>query len=394
MASMQLSILMAVPLYPPPVVGGLEKQAHVLAAELVVRGHRVLAVSGKHTAAQNSVEKFDGVEVHRIGYPACGLRRWLNRPFANLMKLHQLMAEVDVVHVHVFSGFGLLCIALARLHCKPVLVKLPNVGESGLPGLAGLRLGRLRLWLFCRADAVVAMSTQSLQELIDIGFPITRVLTTPNGIRLTPRPTAPIPDNEVSRLVMIARLHVQKGITDLLAALGLLRVRLAEVRWQLDLVGDGPLRADVERDIVAMGLQDRVRIAGHADDVGRILAGSDVFVLPSYREGNSNAILEAMLAGIPVVSTHVGGTPMLVGAAGVPLLHEPGDVRALADRLAEMITQPALRRKMGEIMRQRVETYFDIRVVAATYERAYEKLLRGCRDDVWQGSNPVISRKI
>lgn len=385
-----LNVLMAVPLYPPPVAGGLEKQAHELAVQLVARGHHVLAVSGRISANQSAVEQVDGVEVHRIGDATTSRWRWLARPLDTWGRLRWLVSKVDIVHVHVFSGFGLFFIALARLYGKPVLVKLPNVGDDGLPGLARQRLGQLRLWLFSRADAVVAMAQQSLQELDAIGFPRPRVLTTPNGIRLTPRPSVHGPCDDGCRLILVGRLHEQKGILDLLAALRMLPAHVATLRWQLDLVGDGPLRADIERQIVTMSLQERVRVLGHRDDVGLMLDNCDAFVLPSYREGNSNAILEAMRASLPVVSTRVGGTPMLVGAAGAALLHEPGDVQALADRLALMIMQPGLRRELGTAMRKRVETYFDMRVVVSTYERAYENLVSQRRDDVSRVSNPVV----
>lgn len=385
-----LTVLMAVPLYPPPVAGGLEKQAHELAVQLVFRGHRVLTVSGRIAVNQSEVEQVDGVEVHRIGEAINSPWRWLARPLATWARLRRLVTKADVVHVHVFSGFGLFFIALARLHGKPVLVKLPGVGDDGLPGLARQRLGRLRLWLFSHADAVVAMAPQSLQELDAIGFPRNRVLATPNGIRLTPRPSSRGPCVEGCHLILVGRLLKQKGILDLLAALKILPAHVATLRWQLDLVGDGPLRADIESQIVAMGLQERVRVLGHQDDVGQALARCDAFILPSYREGNSNAILEAMRAGLPVVSTRVGGTPMLVGAAGAALLHEPGDVQALADRLALVIMQPALRRELGTAMRERVETYFDMSAVVSTYERAYENLVSNRRDDVSRVSNPVV----
>jgi glycosyltransferase involved in cell wall biosynthesis len=393
--SHRLTVLMAVPLYPPPVVGGLEKQAHELAVELAARGHRLLAVSGRHFAGPTMVENVDGVEVQRIGEAADSPRRWLARPLATWACLHRLARKADIVHVHVFSGFGLFFIALARLYGKPVLVKLPNVGDDGLPGLGRQRLGRLRLWLFGRADAVVAMTTDSLRELDAIRFPRGRVLTTPNGIRLIPAsPIATSSAGDLCRMVLVGRLHEQKGIPDLLAALGILPPPAAGARWRLDLVGDGPLREDIERRIAVMGLQDRVRVLGHLKDVSRALADSDVFVLPSHREGNSNAILEAMCAGLPVVSTTVGGTPMLVGPAGAPLLHAPGDIQGLADRLTRMITRPALRRRMGDAMRQRVECHFDIQVVASTYERAYETLFRRRRDDVSRASNPVVLSEI
>jgi glycosyltransferase involved in cell wall biosynthesis len=386
-----MTVLMAVPLYPPPVVGGLEKQAHELAIELIARNHRVLAVSGCHAESSFIAENIDGVEVYRIGGTTKGQWRWLARPLETWKWVRRLVTEADVIHVHVFSGFGLFFIVLARLHNKPVLVKLPNIGDDGLPGMARLRLGQLRLWLFRHADAVVAMAPQSHRELEAIGFSSARVLSTPNGIRMTPKPASPDrPADDRCRLVLVGRLHEQKGIMDLLEALKILPDHTAAVPWQLSIIGDGPLRDLIRHRTTAMGLLDRVHLLGHIEDVSNTLANSDVFVLPSYREGNSNAILEAMRAGLPVVSTNVGGTPMLVGATGFSLLHEPGDIQGLADRLTHVITQPAWRRELGAAMRHRVESHFDIKMVVSTYERAYETLIEQRREDVFRASNPVV----
>jgi glycosyltransferase involved in cell wall biosynthesis len=385
-----LGILMAVPSYPPPVVGGLEKQAHELARELVARGHHVASFSGRNHKDQPASETVDGVQIHRIGSIATGWLRWFAKPWKTLKVIVHLVRHADVVHVHVTSGFGMLFIILTRLLRVPVLVKLANVGASGIPGLRARSFGTLFVRILARADAVVAMAPQSLSELEAIAFPNVRVLATPNGIRLPPRPSTRAPISERCRIVLVGRLSEEKGIFDLLTALQRLQHDESRTHWSVDIIGDGPLHAAIDAAIVNMGLQDKVRLVGHRADVQAELAACDIFVLPSYREGNSNAILEAMCAGLPVISTTVGGTPMMVGPQGRNLLHAPGDVQGLADRIALLINEPHQRLEFGAAMRRRVEDHFDIRVVARTYENAYRLLAQQQRTEVFKASNAII----
>jgi glycosyltransferase involved in cell wall biosynthesis len=115
------------------------------------------------------------------------------------------------------------------------------------------------------------------------------------------------------------------------------------------------------------------------DNVRRKLPAADIFVLPSRTEGNSNAVLEAMEAGLPIVATTVGGTPMQVGEEGEPLLFNVGDSNTLAERLLLLIQDAGLRRHYGEAMRRRVERHFDILHVAEVYRGAYGCLSRSLR---------------
>jgi glycosyltransferase involved in cell wall biosynthesis len=150
------------------------------------------------------------------------------------------------------------------------------------------------------------------------------------------------------------------------------------------------MRAALQHEIREAGLLGKVRLRGHTDEVRDVLPNYDIFVLPSHREGNSNAILEAMAAGLPVISTRVGGTPMLVGASGARYLHEPRDAVALADAMKELIASVALRTDLGGAMRCRVEQCFDIKQVARTYARAYRLLASDRRNEIATVSNPVV----
>lgn len=387
---MPLRLLMAVPQYPFPVTGGLEKQAHALAMELVRQGHVVQAISGRIHAQQPEREVLDGVVVHRLPWPRLRVVRWLSMPWVMWCTYRKTVPDIDVVHCHVFSGFGLASILFAHALGKPILVKLPNVGAGGVPGLRAQGFGFLREWILKRADALVAMSAESVRELNAIGFDLHRVLTTPNGIDVPSRPARSAAASGLPvRLAFVGRLCEQKGVADLFAALAQIA---QDQSWTLDLIGAGPLRAELQARAFAAGISSNVTFRGHVHDVQGTLLEFDALVLPSYREGNSNAILEAMAAGLPVVSTRVGGTPLLVGSVGAELLHEAGDIDALARLLRCVIGDAALRHRIGTAMRARVEECFDIRRVAATYATAYRLLAARRRTEIHTVSNPVVPR--
>lgn len=388
-----MRVLMAVPQYPYPVVGGLERQAHELAKALVELGVDVQALSGRFDPSQPAQELVEGVVVHRIPWSKGKLWRFMRSPFDLLAVLCARRNTYDVVHLHQFSWFGVFVLLVARLLGKPVLTKLPSVGIFGLPALAASPFGALKISIFKMTDAAVAMSRESLGELDAIGFPPGRVLATPNGIRMRIEGGRSDGDEavpELCRVVFVGRLGEEKRIDDLLNAWH--RVVASTRRTvRLELWGDGPLEATAQALCADLGLGDSVVFRGHLDSVRDRLTQMDIFVLPSIIEGNSNAILEAMAAGLPVVSTRVGGTPMLVGAEGARFLVEPGDREGLRSRLLELIDDDLLRKRTGDAMRERIRVHFEIRRVAVTYAAAYDLIAAGKRDNVREIGNPVIA---
>jgi glycosyltransferase involved in cell wall biosynthesis len=127
-----------------------------------------------------------------------------------------------------------------------------------------------------------------------------------------------------------------------------------------------------------LGLGQRVRFLGSRADVPDILRASDVFVLSSDYEGNPLSVLEAMAAGLPVISTAVGGVPELVQDGATGLLVPAGDAHALAEAIVQMGRDPMRRAVMGDAARQTALQRFDVRVMSRAYAALYQQLLHAC----------------
>jgi glycosyltransferase involved in cell wall biosynthesis len=176
---------------------------------------------------------------------------------------------------------------------------------------------------------------------------------------------APIEDGPL-RIVCVASFEEVKGHRFLLDACRQLNERQLPITC--DLIGDGPLRADVERAVAQHGLGDVVRIHGALPrpEVQRIVRASDVAALASCptrsgrREGIPVALMEAMSCGLPVVASGVSGIPELVEPERTGLLVPPGDPWALADALERLAKDPPLRRRLGATARQKVLNDFDL----------------------------------
>jgi len=132
----------------------------------------------------------------------------------------------------------------------------------------------------------------------------------------------------------------------------------------------------VREQVAGLGVERRVRFLGIRADVADILRASDMFMLSSRWEGNPLSVMEAMAAGLPVVSTAVGGVPELVREGATGLLVPPEDAGALAQAMQALVDDPARRRVMGAAARQHALTHFDIRHTVRGYESLSECLLQ------------------
>ena len=382
---------MAVPKYPFPVVGGLERQSHELAKALIQRGHTVHAMSSRFDPGQNAFEVIDGVRLHRVRWSEFKPARFLLFPFSLARIFFNLRRDVDLVHVHNVSWFGAFVTLWAKALGLPVITKLPNTGDYGIPGMRRGPFGVLRIGLLKRSDAIIAMTPESVAEMDAIGFPPGRVLKVTNGIALFPATSREPRSPEMVSAIYVGRLSSEKGLSDLLHAWGWVKAR-ATGRTKLRMIGDGPQEKELRALASALDLGETVEFFGYCPDVPAQLTKADLFVLSSYAEGNSNAILEAMSAGLPIVATRVGGATIQIGSHGERFLVPAGDRQALADALLELVENEELRLCLGAAMRTRVERMFTMDRVAAIYEQAYELILSGRRQQIGQLNSVAFSR--
>jgi glycosyltransferase involved in cell wall biosynthesis len=249
-------------------------------------------------------------------------------------------AHVDHVHAH-FANYPTLAAWVAH--------RLAGVSYSFTPHAHDLFVHQAMLARKA-ADAafVVAISDYNRRFLHEqagpgIDVPIVRYGVDPARFAFRVRPAN---GDAPPRIACVARLLPYKGHAVLLRAIADAPPPLAGA--QLELVGDGPLRAELERDVAALGLRDRVRFHGAVAQpaVADVLARADVFALPSVispdgdREGIPNALIEAMAAGLPAVSTYHSGVPELIADGRTGFLAQPGDVDDLRAALVRALTEP------------------------------------------------------
>ena len=174
-------------------------------------------------------------------------------------------------------------------------------------------------------------------------------------------------------VAQVARLDYLKD--HLTAIRAIERVARECDRVRLLLVGDGPERAAIEAEIQKRGVSSQVRLLGIRSDVSRVLAASDAFLLTSISEGIPLTIIEAMCAGLPVVSTRVGGIPEIVEDEVTALLATAGDDEGLADRLLRLSADPQLREEMGKRGRVHAISHFSEDRMHSEYAALYREML-------------------
>jgi glycosyltransferase involved in cell wall biosynthesis len=369
-----MKILFATWQYAPEPTGGAENQARLQADELSRRGHEVVVVCPRTTGYRSG--RVGAVRVVR-------LPRLSRRPFQRItyfvslaLFLTRHVRQFDVVHVHIANHQADLVVAIAKLFGTPTHVKLASGGKQGeLVRLRGP--ARLTRWFGIKhAASVQAISHEIERDLIGIGVDPRRIARIPNGIQ----PSPPIDDRAAVRselrnslgltdddvlVTFVGRFAVYKGIGDLIAAWE----QLAEPAGRLLLVG-GPA---LDRPFGAIPPHPSIHLYGWSKDVPRLLRASDIFVLPSHSEGMSNALLEAMSCGLPIIATDVGAAREMLDDGKAGLLIAPHAADELAEALRELIRREDERSRLGEAARREVARY-DISSVVSELEAVYSRI--------------------
>lgn len=231
-------------------------------------------------------------------------------------------------------------------------------------------------------DRVVCVSPSLREECIRAGIPPSICEMLPNGVDCEEFAPPSSREDAKRRLGLpascpvvgyVGRLSAEKDLGTLLR--GLARLMENGVAVHALIVGHGPVRDELHNTIRQFSLDQHVSLVGHAPDPRPYYAAMDVFVLPSLREGLPNVLLEAMAMAVPVVATRVGGIPQLVHDGETGVLISPGDDRALADAVKQLMGDPVRAATLGESARRYVKTHYSFDRRMERLERILEDLL-------------------
>lgn len=367
--------------------GGSERQA--------VQLTRLLVQSGRCNVFVVTLER-DGVlldEIDRLGLndiPEFRLNSFYDlRAFRQLRRFAQFLKknEIDVVHTHDFytNIFGMAAAALAR-----VPVRIASRRESAVRPETQRFVERAAYRL---AHAVVANCEDVRQQLIREGVPAQKVRTVYNGLDVARVQTAQTERKEILRALNLPeqvryvtimanmRAHVREPEpfcfkdhpTFLRAAK---RVHESVPDAAFIIAGEGELM-DATRELARnLGIADRTFFIGRCQDVGSLLSISDVCVLSSSSEGFSNAILEYMAAGRPVVATDVGGAREAIVHGETGYIVPPGDDQRMAEHIIYLLSDPENARSLGASGQRRVNEMFSCVRQLQNVESLYNELLK------------------
>jgi len=413
-----------------PLVGGAPVRAEKLARQLQEFGHDVTVVTFRHYRPWKRKEMLDGLSVVRVGglYRRNGrlnIGRLGHLPNFIMMflALWRLRHSYDVIHAFQLSPPAAL---IGQLTHKPVILGIQSAGPSeakrvrldergaelmadtltetsflkvdlkdwtagagDIGYLPQLPLGKAMLDFLRKSNAFYQiLSTRSHSYLTSQGFRAEQIVHIPGSVNterfqpaLERRPDPAGPERDI---ICVARLDYAKGVDVLLHAWGRMLREPAEWRAHLKprlrLVGEGVCRAQMERIVAGLGIQDSVEFLGSRTDVVELLQQSWGFVMPSRWEGMPNALLEAMACGLPCVATRVSGSEDIISDGVNGLLVEPEQPAELAQALRRSIEDAELAQRLGREGRATVVRDYQLTTIVEQCLELYRRLLAGERN--------------
>ena len=386
-----------------PTISGMSVYALNLVRQLRDQGHDVVMVSqhyGGEAAAvygdgpPMAVEGVQVVGMEAVGEQTSGdFEADIERIVAAVEARHA-DAPFDVVHAQYAYPTGLAALAVSRRTGVPNVVSIQG-GDGHWVGECCETHRRAMLAVLGHAGALLIGSASFARAVHDrLGTPMERFTVVPGAVdvgRFRPRPGREVGAvSDPPTLLYHGRVDRRKGVLDLLDAVAILRQRGRAVR--LAVSGIGPDVEAVQARLAELELADAVDVlgvAGYEEAPARYHLG-DVFVSPTYQEGFSNTLLEAMASGLPIVSCEVVGVVDCLEDGRDALLVPPRAPDALADAVGRLLDDADLRRQLAATALDEARTLYAWRARAEQIAGVYRRLLGTAPDDGWtyDGSDP------
>jgi glycosyltransferase involved in cell wall biosynthesis len=302
------------------------------------------------------------------------------RRLTGLLALRRALAAVrpDVVNTHSSTDTWLVAVARLMLRTAPPIVRTRHIS-------APVSTDAATRWLYTRATRHIVTTGARLRETLirDNGFPAACITSVPTGIdterfrpgdRVQARKSLGL-DPDARYIGIVATLRSWKGHLYLIDAFA--RIAAEDPRLRLVIVGDGPMQDPIGQKVAELDLAARSVLAGRQDAVETWLQAMDVFCLPSYaNEGVPQALMQAMLTALPIVTTPVGSIREAVTDGVTGLIVAPKNVDALAAALRRLLDDFALARRLGEAAREQAVGRFGIDTMLDRMERIFREVAR------------------
>jgi len=344
---------------------GGERQTLWLARELARQGQvSIVAARAAEPLAQRGIEQ-------RLPVIECNPRFEFDPAAALRVRREIEKRDIDIVHAHTAHAVAIG--ALATIGTRARLVVARRV-DFALRSNIGTR------WKYGRATAIIAISNAVAHVLERGGIDRSRIHVVPDGVD-THRAVTAADRNELVALgipvsaplvVQVAQLVGHKDPLNFVRAVARLHSLVPDAHALL--VGDGPLRADVEREVKSLGLQHVLHVTGYRTDADALLAAADVATLSSREEGMGSVLLDALAFGVAIAATRAGGIPEVVEHGQSGLLAEVRDPDGLGDAIARLLTDEELARRLRRNGAVRAEMFSVERMTERTMS-VYETVL-------------------
>ncbi|MBI4712555.1 MAG: glycosyltransferase family 4 protein [Planctomycetes bacterium] len=372
--------------------GGAQKICLDIVEKLPKDKYEVCLVSGVSTGQEGSFWSRVRLikDIHLEVIPELTREVSPIKDFLSLVKLYHFfrLRHPDIVHCHTSKAGFVGCLA-AKLAGVKVIIYLPQghlfAEGARIPGVSGNIL-RLKLFYYLRklasacATKIIALNYADKDEQVKLKLaPAGKYEVIYNAVEIA---SPALSEKERGRndksagfpvLATIGRLVPEKGQSYLMEAVKLVKTKYPDV--SLLVIGDGPLRDNLETQADKSGIKNSVKFLGVRDDLYSILSCIDIFVLPSLYEAFGIVLLEAMASAKPVIASRVNGIPEVVVDGKTGLLVPPANPSALSDAIIKLAADKTLAQKMGAAGYERVKDLFTIEQMIGKIDNLYGRLV-------------------
>ncbi len=358
----------------PPVGGGGGRVAEDICRELANMGHEI-RVQTAHLKGLPKIESRNGFTIYRSPSlrrraDTCTIPEMVAFILLNISPTLRHIREFkpDVIHVHFAVPTGFIAWAIHHLTKIPYVLTT-HLGD--IPGAVPEQTDRyfyfikpftVRIW---KDAACVTTVSESNRQLASKSYDV-QIQVIPNGIKLKENDGKPPDIHQIPRLVFAGRFNPQKNLLFLVDILK----EIADLNWEMDMLGDGPLFNTVKEKLIALNLQDRVHLRGWIcpDSVESIMNESDILLLPSISEGMSVVGVQALSHGLAILGSNIGGITDVVENGINGYLCPVNDLDAFSKSLRIMLSSGESLRKMKMASKFKANE-FDLNQIVQSYEK-------------------------